>query len=99
NRLYDANPQDYDNRTKKWDIKNSVYGHSSVKERLLESQFGKCAFCESNVASVSHGDIEHYRPKKYWIQNNKIGKEGPGYYWLAYNYDNLIFACQVCNQN
>jgi hypothetical protein len=22
----------------------------------------------------------------------------PGYYWLAYDWDNLFFACQICNQ-
>lgn len=24
--------------------------------------------------------------------------ERPGYYWLAYEWDNLYFACQLCNQ-
>lgn len=96
--LYDQTPLDYDNRIKKWVIDSSIYGHPSIKSKLRESQYGKCAFCESNVASISHGDIEHFRPKKYWLQNEKSLPQGPGYYWLAYDYDNLLFSCQVCNQ-
>lgn len=98
NNLYDAHPLDYDNRKIKWEIKASIYGHSGIKTRLVESQYGKCAFCESNVTSVSHGDIEHFRPKKYWVQNDFQGRKGPGYYWLAYNFNNLLFSCQICNQ-
>lgn len=98
NALYDANPSDYDDRTTKWDIKTEIYGNSAIKNKLRESQYGKCAFCESNVYSISHGDIEHFRPKKFWIQNDIIGKEGPGYYWLAYEFNNLLFSCQICNQ-
>lgn len=98
NGLYDAHPLEYDNRTRKWDIKTEIYGHSDIKDRLRSSQYGKCAFCESNVSSISHGDIEHFRPKKYWIQNDAQGEEGPGYYWLAYEFKNLLFSCQICNQ-
>lgn len=34
---------------------------------------------------VAYGDGEHYRPKStYW--------------WLAYNYDNYLASCTLCNQ-
>ncbi len=34
---------------------------------------------------VAYGDVEHYRPKStYW--------------WLAYNYENYLASCQLCNQ-
>ncbi|MDW8852897.1 hypothetical protein SD960_22550 [Flavobacterium sp. MMLR14_040] len=98
NTLYDSFTADYNDRIRKWDIKTEIYGHSNIKNRLRSSQYGKCAFCESNVSSISHGDIEHFRPKKYWIQNDKKGEQGPGYYWLAYDFTNLLFSCQICNQ-
>ncbi len=98
NRLYDLNPTAYTDRLIKWDIKSDIYGHTSIKDILRKSQHGKCAFCESNVSSISHGDIEHFRPKKYWVQNDRLGKKGPGYYWLAYDFQNLLFSCQICNQ-
>jgi hypothetical protein len=39
----------------------------------------------SEYRVVAHGDVEHYRPKSI-------------YWWLAYTYDNYLFACQICNQ-
>ena len=98
NDLYDSNPVDYDLRIRLWEIDSKIYGHTNIKERLRSSQYGKCAFCESNVTHISHGDVEHFRPKKFWVQNDKVGEEGPGYYWLAYSFDNLLFSCQICNQ-
>lgn len=56
-----------------------------VKDQLLEETSRKCAYCESPTAVVAYGDVEHYRPKsKYW--------------WLAYNYDNYLVSCTICNQ-
>jgi len=98
NKLYDSNPFDYDNRIKKWEIDTSIYGHPLIKDKLKLSQHGKCAFCEGNITNLAYGDVEHFRPKKYWKQNEKLGEEGPGYYWLAYDYNNLLLACQICNQ-
>ena len=56
-----------------------------AKAQLKQESHDKCAYCEANTAVVAHGDVEHYRPKsEYW--------------WLAYTYDNYLYACQVCNQ-
>ncbi len=57
----------------------------AAKPQLKIETGGKCAYCESPTDTVAHGDVEHFRPKsKYW--------------WLAYCYDNYVYACQVCNQ-
>ena len=78
-------------------FKPEIYGHNQVKENLRELQDQKCCFCESKISHISYGDVEHYRPKGGWVQNNEpINK--PGYYWLAYDWDNLLLSCQVCNQ-
>lgn len=55
------------------------------KAQLKKESFGKCAYCEANTEVVAHGDVEHYRPKSI-------------YWWLAYTYDNYLYACQICNQ-
>ena len=36
---------------------------NSAKPALVELFHGKCAFCESNVGTVAHADVEHFRPK------------------------------------
>ena len=79
------------------DFHNTIYGHTDVKEALINLQDGKCAFCESKIRHISHGDVEHYRPKTGWVQDQEALNK-PGYYWLAYDWSNLILSCQICNQ-
>jgi len=56
-----------------------------AKDQLKEETHDKCAYCEAPTSMVAYGDVEHFRPKsKYW--------------WLAYNYDNYLVSCQLCNQ-
>jgi len=95
---FDSAPDDHLVGTKTFEFKSKIYGHSSVKDALLSAQHGKCCFCESKVPHVSHGDVEHFRPKAGFQQlvTDKLGR--PGYYWLAYDWDNLFFCCQICNQ-
>ena len=76
----------------------TVYAHRDVKAALIEAQHGKCCFCESKVRHVSPGDVEHLRPKAGFRQHPHSALEKPGYYWLAYAWDNLLFACEECNR-
>lgn len=68
---------------------------------------GKCAYCEKLIATDQHGDMEHYRPKgavkdksgrSIKITLNDLEQGHPGYYWLAYDWRNLLPSCQLCNQ-
>ncbi|GFE66986.1 hypothetical protein [Litoreibacter roseus] len=58
---------------------------SNTKDQLLIETHNKCAYCESDITTVSYGDVEHYRPKSI-------------YWWLAYVYDNYLASCAICNQ-
>lgn len=73
----------------------SVYKDKSVRKTLLEMFNGKCAYCESKIIAIYNGDIEHFRPKGE-IKDATPSK--PGYYWLAAEWGNLLFACPFCNQ-
>jgi uncharacterized protein (TIGR02646 family) len=79
-------------------FKSSIYGGKMVKDKLKSLQHDKCCFCEAKVSHVSHGDVEHYRPKAGWQQQDGDKLVKPGYYWLAYDFSNLYLSCQVCNQ-
>ena len=76
---------------------------AELKGWLLANIFhGKCAYCEGMITrDPGHG--EHYRPKgKVRDRHRKpimsaAGAEHPGYYWLAYDDQNLIPACFYCN--
>jgi uncharacterized protein (TIGR02646 family) len=53
------------------------------KKALRELFHNKCAYCESSLRA-SFGDIDRFRPKKV-------------YWWLFYDWDNMLLSCQVCN--
>jgi 5-methylcytosine-specific restriction endonuclease McrA len=71
-----------------------TYNDSMLKDELKKF-FTKCAYCESSYGAVYDGDIEHFRPKG---KVNEKSPQTPGYYWLANDWDNLLLACQHCNQ-
>ncbi|MFY2561255.1 hypothetical protein ACN469_26885 [Corallococcus terminator] len=75
---------------------SDYYSGHGIKEALVNSHHGKCAFCESKVKYLAHGDVEHFRPKAGYEQG--YGFNLDGYFWEAYAWDNLYFSCQVCNQ-
>lgn len=96
--LYNKNKGEYDSGKKKFSFKSSLYGHDEIKDALIEIQHKKCCFCEAKVLHVSDGDVEHFRPKKAYRQKKKAPLRRPGYYWLAYDWNNLFLACIKCNQ-
>lgn len=66
---------------KRWQKK---YGHRTVKKDLEAMCHSKCSYCESPIAVVTYGDIEHFRPKSRFIG-------------LTYSWDNLLLSCSKCN--
>ncbi|WP_108809012.1 hypothetical protein [Aquimarina spinulae] len=73
----------------------SIYTHKTVRNKLKKMFHDKCAYCESKITAIYNGDIEHFRPKGK-IQEASPSK--PGYFWLASEWENLLFACPFCNQ-
>jgi uncharacterized protein (TIGR02646 family) len=97
---YARDPKAFRSGAKTFDFDRGVYAHPSVKEALITAQHGKCCFCESKTLHVTlgGGDVEHFRPKAGVRQAPGDALRRPGYYWLAYEWSNLFFACQVCNR-
>lgn len=62
---------------------------SRVEDQLAISYKNKCAYCER----ICKADVEHYRPKK-----SVTGEVHDGYYWLCYEWSNLIPSCITCNR-
>ncbi len=74
----------------------ATYAHSSVRARLLGDQHGKCAYCETKLVR-QRGRVDHYRPKDGVKQSRADRLQKPGYYWLAYAWENLLLTCETCN--
>lgn len=68
-----------------------------ITELLKTQQHDKCCYCESRHSATSAGRIDHFRPKSAVRQYDGSARTYPGYYWLAYSWDNLLLACDKCN--
>jgi len=74
---------------------------------LLRMTANKCAYCEGEITGQP-GDVEHFRPKRRVVDENFKplhaihSKKGPiphpGYFWLAYEWENLLPSCTDCNR-
>ena len=62
---------------------------------LLQQSYGKCWFSDTESLS-SHFDVEHYRPKKE--SKDLEGNTREGYWWLAFDWDNLRICGNVINR-
>ncbi len=72
----------------------SVYGADAVRKALEKLFHDKCAYCEGKSMGQADWDVEHFRPKGSVAERD----DHPGYYWLAYEWENLYPSCQHCNQ-
>ena len=80
-------------RDHEWD--GGTYAHRGEVKPALEKLFhDKCAYCETLMTASSDWDVEHFRPKGRVHE----APDHPGYYWLAYTWENLYPSCQHCNQ-
>ncbi len=73
-----------------------LYRHPDVKRQLKSDQNKKCAYCE-RLLNGDYGAVEHFRPKGGWQQESGDILIKPGYYWLAFEWGNLLYSCDECN--
>lgn len=70
------------------------YNHPDVRAALLEAQNHTCCYCEFPIQQRGT-PIEHHRPKKRAIRGR--GLPARGYFWLTWDWENLLLACTACN--
>lgn len=89
-------------------VSRKLYREQKAIYFALDGPFhGKCAYCETLIVANHPGDLDHFRPKArvtdslttIKVRDGK-GKETahPGYYWLAYDFRNLLPSCEDCNR-
>jgi hypothetical protein len=82
------------------------------KALFMAAQHDKCGYCEM-ISSNHYGSVDHYAPKsrveelaedgtEEALGNSVAGRRTPsvcdlGYWWLAYSWENWLFACERCN--
>lgn len=68
---------------------------SRLSKKLKKYYRSKCGYCETKVNAAGYLTVDHYRPKKKVAED----RTHPGYYWLAYEWTNLVPACHGCNSS
>ncbi|MDQ8015235.1 MAG: hypothetical protein REI96_22505 [Flavobacterium nitrogenifigens] len=97
--LYTSAVNNRNKKVKSFEFDSNIYGHKDVKGQLIGDQFEKCCFCEAKFIENSYGDVEHFRPKTAYTNLKSKSLIYPGYYWLAYDWNNLMFSCEKCNRS
>ena len=78
-------------------VADDVDGYRVVAGTLRKAQHYKCCYCEIKV-QLAFNDVEHYRPK--CSADRRPGcSQKHGYWWLAFTWENLLFACPACNRS
>lgn len=90
--------EQYDKGVRDFNFSRDIYACDEIIYSLLNIQNYKCCYCEKRLSDRGDGDVEHFRPKGGYKQNHHTALKKPGYYWLAYDWDNLFFSCPICNQ-
>ncbi|OSZ79040.1 hypothetical protein CAP35_12555 [Chitinophagaceae bacterium IBVUCB1] len=75
------------------------YGHDDVRVALDKIYHGKCAYCETRIEPVATPQVDHYRPVNTYTGEYPPGQRQNhrGYYWLGYEWTNLVLSCPACN--
>lgn len=79
----------------------NFYGHDDVKDALNKLYHKKCAYCETNTSAGASLQVEHFRPKAKVTEvpfDATTGVGHRGYYWLGYEWSNLLLSCAKCNE-
>jgi len=97
---YDADPELYWRGKGIMEVRNAIYASNEVKAELEACHYGKCCYCETVIPKpYAYSHVEHWRPKSSSRQSRDEKSIRPGYYWLAYSWDNLLLSCVFCNSN
>lgn len=72
------------------------FDYKIASDLLWRRQGRKCAYCE-HQEQRRRNDAEHFRPKGRAVRG-LFHATTHGYWWLAWRWENLLFACRNCNQ-
>lgn len=78
-----------------FDFQTVIWKGPQVREALGRLFHHKCAYCDAVVGGEPH--VEHFRPKGGAMDLHG-NRDRLHYYWLAYEWSNLLPSCLECNR-
>lgn len=73
---------------------SSYYYRDGTIKELRKIYNYKCGYCETHESAGASLRVDHYRPKGRVVD----APNHNGYYWLAYEWSNLVLSCEKCNR-
>ncbi|RVH76908.1 hypothetical protein CN204_31895 [Sinorhizobium meliloti] len=78
-------------------IDQGIFEHSGILGPLHDLFERRCGYCEQSLERYSGLMLEHHRP--LGVAQGKDGRTDQSHYsWLAYEWDNMIAACEDCRK-
>lgn len=77
-------------------IDPSIFRCDLFTSAIKEASQGCCAFCQSELASTSSGQLYHFKPAAIIEVNGQVFRSP--YLDLAYQPENLHYACRGCTE-
>lgn len=69
----------------------------TLESLLLLESHGKCGYCEQELHGPGSMEIDHFRPISGAI-DSEGERSDQHYYWLAYDWNNMLASCSECNR-
>lgn len=85
-----------DRNQKRYDFPFNKSLDKDLKPILFDRFYGKCGYCETKILDAGNGVIDRFRPHN-GVRNEKEYFQDL-YWWLVYEWDNLVFSCKECSQ-
>lgn len=78
-------------------VDHELLKDNSIREGLEKLFQGRCAYCEQRASAKKLSNLEPHRPLGQAL--GKDGRTDHAYYtWLAYDWDNIVSACDACRR-
>jgi predicted ATP-binding protein involved in virulence len=77
-----------------WPFNKEIDGE--LKTHLHNVFHGKCGYCEIKIEPPLSGTVDRYRPNNGVRDKNDYYQDL--YWWLNFEWENLIYSCKECNQ-
>lgn len=69
---------------------------NELKKYLHNVFHGKCGYCETEIKIPTGGIVDRYRPYNGVRDKNDYHQDL--YWWLTFDWENLIYSCKECSQ-
>lgn len=92
-----ASNEDGLSRQQRAPIDQGIFEDSGITETLFDLFERRCGYCEQALDGYSRPPLEHHRP--LGVAQGKDGRTDQSHYsWLAYEWDNMVAACEDCRK-